>query len=112
MQNTNIMYHMESIVEMQLISTIVIWLVWSLNQNKNESIETEINILIIILLFLHFITYFFALFRAWEIDHHGKIDVNGIERGPIETNLRSIEIFMNCIMVGYSTHFLLGTDHK
>ena len=47
----------------------------------------------IAMLIEHSLSYVFALFRAWEIDHKGKLDVSGIMRGPKETILKSIEIF-------------------
>jgi hypothetical protein len=60
----------------------------------------------------HILAYFFSLFRAWEIDHKGKMDVNGNVRGPIESVLSSVEIFLNCIILGYSIHFIISTDDK
>lgn len=100
---------MESLIEMQILTGIAVLVVTK--NFKIEKVEGSDHI-IIALLCEHVFAYISTLFRAWEIDHHGKMDVNGIIRGPKESILKSFEVFVDCLIVGYSAHFILTLDDE
>jgi hypothetical protein len=75
---------MESIIEMQIFSSLAVLI--NINYFKYEQVKGS-NAIFIALLLEHIFSYISTLFRAWEIDHKGKMDVNGIMRGPKETIL-------------------------
>ena len=70
------------------------------------------KVILTTLLIEHTFAYASTLFRAWEVDYEGKLDVNGIMRGPKETILKSIEVFVDCIIVGYSINFVLNLSQE
>ena len=59
---------------------------------------------------LHIIAYIFDIFRKYEIKKAGKPDINGVIRAPIESVLQSLEIFVSCILFGFTIKNLLGVS--
>jgi len=70
--------------------------------NKDSGNEMIINILLI----EHVFSYLAGIFRNWEIARYGKTDMNGIMRAPKETLLSTLQIFVDCILFGWSIYHL------
>ena len=41
------------------------------------------------------------IFRDRDIKRNGKLDVNGVMRAPVESLLKSLEVFIDCVLCGY-----------
>lgn len=92
-QNTSIIYHYESIIEMQLLCCAILYFL----QNKSNDQEHNHNILdsfktakystnfIMYMLFVeHLISYGCAYYRYRDIAKNGKMDLNGVIRAKNE----------------------------
>lgn len=100
MMNTSILYHPESIAEMQFIITCLVGHFCIANYTTpdhlsqySEQIERIWNSCLIIFicqLITHLGDFFIELFRTWEIDQRGKLDMNGVPRAKWETNLAGL----------------------
>ena len=84
MQNTSILYHTESIIELQILGTIAVMIVSKMHGQELQ----ESTFIYTCLLIEHTISYFATIFRQWEIEHHGKLDIHGIMRGPKEAVIK------------------------
>jgi len=77
---------------------------------SNDGTEGEAaahnEMIIHILLFEHIFSYLIGIFRDWEIANYGKTDVNGIKRAPKETIFQTIEIFVDCILFGWTIYHI------
>ena len=49
-------------------------------------------------------------FRKWEIQRYGVMDINGIYRAPKEYILQTVEIFIDCMIFGFSINHII--DNK
>lgn len=56
----------------------------------------------------HVFAYCTGIYRNWEIEHYGKLDINGILRAKTESMLSTFEIFLDCIIFGYSANYMFG----
>jgi len=111
-QNSSIIYHTESILEMQilcLLSIIYINKFWNEYRHygklSNEPGSlfgltiAEISYKFMwILLGEHIMAYCFDIYRKYELKHHGKANRFGIEQAPIETCLRITEFVIDLII--------------
>jgi hypothetical protein len=111
-QNSSIIYHTESILEMQilcLISIIFINNMWNdfRKYGKLSKVDGALFGLAIdemsykfmyILLAEHLMAYLFDIYRKYELKKHGKANKFGIEQAPCETCLRLIEIIIDVII--------------
>lgn len=59
----------------------------------------------------HVFAYIAAIYRKWEIEHHGVPDINGIPRGKIESVLATIEMFIVCVVLGYTINYMSSLDY-
>ena len=74
MQNTNFVYHPESLLEMQIMVCAAIYYIGHYSDKAKEYPELSNNQGDFILLFLlseHFFSYCVAYYRAWDIDENG-----------------------------------------
>lgn len=84
MQNTSMLYHTESVLEMQIFTTIAVIL-----YSNKLGLSLDGSKPILIAFFIeHIFSYFCTLFRKWELEHYGQLDINGILHGPKETLLK------------------------
>lgn len=60
----------------------------------------------------HVISYSITYFRKWEQKNFGVLDVNGMVRGPKESFLSTIEIFVDCIIIGYTLNIFLDMGEE
>jgi hypothetical protein len=110
MQNCNILYHPESIVEMQIICllTIVYYQYLLVGQFPIEfNANSEQSVIIIALFVIHILQLFYWTFRRFDISHNGEIDKFGSRRARRETQLGQFEFFIICIIIGFSLHALI-----
>ena len=70
------------------------------------------NAIIFALILEHIFAYCSGIFRKWEIEHYGKLDVNGVYRAQTESFLSTIEIFVDCIIFGYTISHLLNLSYE
>ena len=105
MQNTSIIYHPESLLEMQIICWCVIKFYFGVEEANNH---TDIsNIIMWALIVEHLFSYSSGVFRQWEIRKNGMLDRDGILRGKYESIMKSVNIFFDCVLVGYALkHFM------
>jgi hypothetical protein len=104
MQNTSILYHSESIIEMQILCTITVLAYANALGQKLEGSSA-----IFTAFFLeHTFSYAFTVFRDWEIERHGKLDLNGVLRGPKEAIIKPIQILLDCLLTGFSMNYLMN----
>lgn len=103
MQNSSIIYHTESILEMQmctLISMIFLTDVWSERHKghaENPNKDTAM-MLMYVLVGEHIFSYCSGIFRKHDLKHNGMKNKQGIESASRERNLRYIEIFVDVVI--------------
>ena len=77
---------------------------------EDHSVKKELlassNAILIALVAEHIFSYGAGIFRSWEIEHYGHMDVNGVMRAQKESFLSTIEIFIDCLIMGYSLNYL------
>lgn len=121
MQNSGIIYHTESILEMQVGLLVTVFLLnrrWQenfgyMNLKKEDGVTLQTTrdvmglglsyaahseLIILILLGEHIMSYFFGMFRSWELKNKGEPNSYGIETAPIEKVLRIIEILVDLVI--------------
>jgi len=69
-------------------------------ESSSDEHETD-DMLIIILLTIHSLSYLAGLFRTYDINTNGKADFYGVPRAPTESALKSIEVLIQCIVFGH-----------
>jgi hypothetical protein len=109
MQNSSIIYHTESILEMQiclLIAMIILTNYWSDKKGyaKNPGMSTSM-LLMYVLIGEHFFSYMFGIFREYDLKHNGQKNKHGIESAPRESFLRWLEIVVD---IGISIWILVA----
>ena len=74
--------------------------------------EKETKIIMYCLIIEHIFALLLGVFRQWEIRKSGKFDQDGVLRGKYESMLKTVEIFFDCILVGFTIKhfFFLGWD--
>ena len=111
MQNSSIIYHTESILEMQVMVLILVKVLsaffyeklnyGTLSQDSNflgiKNADFS-NILMIVLLVEHVMSYTFGIYRDYELKHKGTPNKYGITTAPCESRLRYIEIFVDFVI--------------
>ena len=108
MSNTSISYHPESINEMQIICTAIIWSFLTPpttdDPDQLQALTTQyftMRTIFIALLIEHSVSYVIEYFRKWDIEQNGQIDINGIKRARVESALSIGQYFFICFACGY-----------
>lgn len=114
MQNSSIIYHTESILEMQvccLVAMILTTVYWSdkLNYADNESLGQSM-MLMYVLMAEHVLSYLFGLFREYDIKNNGQKNKYGIESAQSESLLRIFEIIVDLGISAWILVVMLGQD--
>jgi len=73
-----------------------------------EQPEGQARIIMLALIVEHVFSLCFLAFKSWEIEREGALDLNGVARAPKETFLAYVEMFIICIIFGYSLNYLTG----
>lgn len=116
MMNTSIIYHIESILEMQFLCLIGFALYGYQDFEGKPNAENHIRAqegsasIITALICEHIFAYISMYFRKWEIQRYGVMDINGIYRAPKEYILQTVEIFIDCMIFGFSINHII--DNK
>mmetsp|Transcript_39558 Transcript_39558/g.60445 ORF Transcript_39558/g.60445 Transcript_39558/m.60445 type:complete len:423 (-) Transcript_39558:1026-2294(-) len=115
MQNSSIIYHTESILEMQiacLITVVILTRNWATNQgyglsnqdfvepviNLGMTVKSQSNFICVVLLLEHVMSYLFGIFRNYELKKVGQPNKYGIDSAPIESKLRFIEVAIDFLI--------------
>ena len=78
----------------------------------DEDAHTSSAAIMITLTTHHVFAYLSALYRKWEIERFGKPDINGLMRGKVESILATLELFIVCVVVGYTLNYMSTLDEK
>ena len=110
MQNSCIAYHSESILETQIICLIFVFIIeeklhWAHSGGNEDNGENKY--ICIVLIVEHFFSYISTYYRKYEIQQRGEPDVNGILCARNESYLRTLEIFVDCLIFGYIIKFFM-----
>jgi hypothetical protein len=112
LQNTNILYHMESVLEMQFACLVAIYLMKEPTSDPVFAKKTSYaDFILLALIVEHIFAYTAGVFRKWEVEKYGKLDVNGVYRAQKESLLSTIEIFVDCIIFGYTLNYLFSLSN-
>lgn len=99
MQNSSIIYHTESILEMQiccLIAMILLTEYWSEVRGYGAHAGKPTSLLLMYALIgEHLFSYIFGIFRNYDLKHNGEKNKHGIESAPTEKKLRFLEIIVD-----------------
>jgi len=108
MQNTNFVYHPESLIEMQIICLVSVFVFENRNKDFPDIKINESSNSIMLMLFVeHIFSYICAFYRSYDIDKNGQIDINGVKRATTELFIGNIQFFIACIIIGFSiNHFM------
>lgn len=60
----------------------------------------------------HVATYFIELFRRYDIEKNGVMDINGVPRAPCESILGTIQYFVICFLIGYIIKELIAVERS
>lgn len=111
MQNSSIIYHIESVLEMQFMCLLIFIFIIEFDQSEIVKTDTdkiaESNEIMVALILEHVFSYIAGIFRQWEINRYGKVDINGVFRAKKESFLSTVEIFIDCIIFGFSINHML-----
>ena len=116
MQNTTIIHHIESIIEVQLISIYVFcFLIRSYTDGKFEhsekpEFESGPSAIVYSMLSHHLMSYLFAIYRKFELKNRGKPDMNGVVRTSRESLLSTLEVLLASILFGYCINYFVHLE--
>ena len=96
----SIIYHTESLLEMQIACTVAVWLIQRYEEKSSE-VQSDNVVIMYTLFVVHVAFYWAGVFRNYDIANYGRPDLWGIMRAPRETILYILEIFVDCIIFGY-----------
>jgi len=121
MQNTSIVYHTESILEAQIISLIMCYVLtqsWSKNPNivldygsKSDKVvdsaimnfglsQREFTEVVFLVLFIeHIFSYTSGIFKTWELKTRGEPNEKGIETAKFGRVLYWVEICIDVLII-------------
>ena len=123
LQNTNFVYHPESLIEMQIVCLVLIYMsnngllaqgndypapgeIWQdISKDKSSS-----NFIMFTLFIEHVLSYLIAYFRFYDIEKNGRMDINGVKRATNESKLSSLQFFIGCIIIGFTLNHMLQVE--
>lgn len=115
MGNSSIVYHIESILEMQFLCLITIFYLRKFEGGsvQGDGFQNQEDLIILCsLVFEHVFSYGCSIFRTYDIKRNGQMDVNGIYRAKTETFLGNVEVFIDCIIMGYTLNHLMSAEKE
>lgn len=121
MQNTSILYHPESVAEMQAIILAIVWSQlpqdipahFATNPEVYEelkNLQMTLEAIFAGLMIEHVSSYFIELFRRYDIEKNGVLDINGVPRAKFESLLATLQYFFICFMIGFILQKLIAID--
>ena len=78
----------------------------------SERVLAQDKFILITLVVEHIFSYCSSMFRNWDIERNGQMDVNGIYRAPTESMLANIEVFFDSIIFGYTVNHMFNTSRE
>lgn len=60
----------------------------------------------------HGLGYFIAIFRSYDIENNGILDINGVPRGKVESLLGALQFFYVCLILGFEIRFFIFLPPK
>ena len=96
-------------LELQILGTLLIMIY---QRNQAQSTDLFNRALMIVLMVEHIVFYIAGIYRGYDIKKNGKLDLDGIMRAPTESRLHSIEIFADCLMIGFVARRMLELDSE
>lgn len=115
MQTQSIVYNIESLTEMLLLCILAVRAITDEGSlfNIASTKPNEKDIQIMRFLFLeHLLAYAVANFRKWELKTRGQVDLNGVLRGKVESQLSIMLILCRCLFIGYIIHYLTSLTQQ
>ena len=119
MQNSSIIYHPESLFEMQIMCIALLWAFQSYilehlpvgkKQVEEQGHLAQAQIIFLALTIEHCCSLVISIFRQWDIATNGKLDINGVPRAKTESTIELVQIFVACLLTGYTIRFLASLD--
>jgi hypothetical protein len=117
MQNTNFAYHSESLIEMQILCSALIYYYTERKLFEQGTLLSEFikvgssELILVTLNFEHIFSYFCAFFREYDIKYNGNVDINGIKRAKNESKLGSLQFFIACLIIGFAINHYLESEN-
>lgn len=113
MSNSSIIYHSESVLEMQFLCLITFQFLikfpfQEITDNPHAEDIFDSKLIMYALIGEHVFAYISGIFRTWEIKKYGKVDLNGIFRARRESFLSTVEIFLDCLIFGFSINHMVS----
>lgn len=113
MSSALIIYHSESLLEMQFLCVCMFAFVFKpvssvVQTEQIINFERRSDQVLYVLLGEHVFAYFSGIFRVWEIKNYGKVDINGVARAQKETLLKTFEIFIDCLIFGWTMNHIFS----
>ena len=102
---TNILHHCEFIYILQIV-TLAIFYHFQDTDGFNDTGNIQ-RLPFILLLSEHVFGFFTQIYRKHEIKQKGEFDINGVKRAKVETILKTVQVFFDCILVGFAVNFLI-----
>ena len=111
MQNSSIIYHTESILEMQIcliLAMLYLTDLWNIDKGYvNQPGKSQSMIFMYILMGEHLVSYCLGIFRDFDLKQNGEPNKYGIEFAPREQYLRIFEIIFDlAIFIWYAIYFI------
>lgn len=125
-QNASILYHTESILEMQMACLVLCFFLdrqWSAVQKYGSYVEPDPigaalkignldpyqigRLFMYIFAGEHIMSYSFGMYRDYELKERGKSNEHGVESAPCESRLRCVEIFVDFTIFGCVIFYVL-----
>lgn len=116
MSSALIIYHMESLLEMQFLCLITFAFVLKPEvvegDTINYALQEKSDQVLFVLISEHLFSYISGYFRTWEIKKYGKVDINGVARAQKETLLKTFEVFIDCLIFGWTMNHIFSMTWK
>lgn len=87
MQNTSVIYHIESVLEMQMIGLACATFFAQHIHLQSDGNAQHTSTILYSLAVEHIFAYACDYFRKWEIKYYGQLDMHGVYRGKRESYL-------------------------
>ena len=80
------------------------------NADDIQQVQTSLQAIFGILFIEHFVSYWIEIFRRYDIEKNGKMDINGVPRAKTESLLNTAQYFIVCFLIGYIIKELIAID--
>ena len=106
MQSMYIHENIDSVIEFKIVSLMAVSIltIYTSEAHSEFTLEGDKNSqqIMLMLIIQNVFSYLSEIFRDWDLAHHGYFDDQGVYRGRNETILQILQIFIACVITGYS----------